>query len=284
MNRLAKLALLLLLPVGFIQANTLTPTSITIPGPAEGKKIRNAFVEDLLRLVFKSEGYSLTINYDGQEFSKGRTLRELKVGSTFDLNWFATSGMREHELRAIRIPIYQGLIGWRVLLIREADREKFSKVKSLEQLKSYIAVQRFDWADYDVLEENGLNVQGSLSFKSHSLAVKQGVADYFPRSVLEADRELKALHNHGLIIEPNLLLKYPLANYFFVNKKNEALAETIENGFERILLDGRYDELFTKHFGETLSHLKLKDRKVISLTNSQFQPLPYKPHYWYTLK
>ncbi|NMP31488.1 amino acid ABC transporter substrate-binding protein [Thalassotalea sp. M1531] len=255
--------------------------TITIPGPLSGQEVRNPFIEELLHLIFDKEGKQLELEYLERDFSKGRALKELEQGEFFDLNWSATSIQQEQELLAIKIPIYQGLIGWRILLIRKSDQAKFAQIKKLTQLKDLVAVQRFDWADYDILKENGLQVEGSLSFENHSLAVIDGIADYFPRSVLEVIRESKTPRNKQLIIEQSLLLKYPSANYFFVNKNNQALASLIKKGFDKALIDGSYAILFQKHFGDMLKALNLEKRYVLQLKNSQFPPSEHMTHYWY---
>lgn len=243
---------------------------IVIPGPLNGNKVRNPFVEELLHLVFYKNNLALDLKYYKRRYTQGRALKELSVGEDIDLNWSTTSTEREALLHAVRIPIYKGLIGWRVLLIREDNQEMFSDINTLEDLKPLLAVQRFDWTDHDVFKENGLQVEGNLGFAEHSKAVASGLADYFPRSVLEVTNEIKHERNAGLIIEKNLLIKYPAAYYFFVQKGNDKLASQLEYGLKAALDDGSYMELFNRHFGETIKALDLPNRKVIELKNSSF--------------
>ncbi|MFD2166618.1 substrate-binding periplasmic protein [Thalassotalea euphylliae] len=252
----------------FAQANQTY--RIVTPGPLDGHNVRNPFVEELLHLIFERQGLNLDLVYNDRTFTQGRALKELSESDTINLNWSATSKERQQNLRAIEIPLYQGLIGWRVLLIKQGEQSRFNTIESLEMLKSLVAVQRFDWPDYQVLKENGLNVEGNLSFENHSLAVNDGIADYFPRSVLEIVREAKESRNSGLSIESSIILKYPAAYYFFVNKDNEELARVIEKGFRLLLKDGGYISLFQAHFGEQLKSLKLDNRRVFNLKNSTF--------------
>lgn len=106
----------------------------------------------------------MTLNYHPRKYTQGRALRELSVNSEIDLNWSTTSIEREKLLKPIRIPIYRGLIGWRVLLIKGGTQERFDKITSIEDLRALVAVQRFDWTDYDILKENKFRVEGNLSF------------------------------------------------------------------------------------------------------------------------
>jgi len=265
-----------------VSAFELNKLTLTIPGPLNGQKVRNPFIEELLHLIISKEGHSLVLNYKPRQFTKGRALKELALGEFFDLNWSATSKELEQALLPIRIPISQGLIGWRVLLIKNGKQALFKRIKQLEQLRTLIGVQRFDWEDYQIMKENGLQVEGSLSFDNHSFAVRDGIADYFPRSVLEVARESKEPRNKDLIIEPSLLLKYRSANYFFVNKNNPELAKLIEQGFEKALKDGSYMTLFNKHFGHVLRELSIEKRTVLHLKNSRFPQTKTKAHHWYS--
>lgn len=265
-----------------VYAQTKT-INLVIPAPAKGLKVRNPFIEDLLTLIFNKQGKSLTIEYYERYLPQGRSLKEISSSNEIDLTWSATSLERERQLLPVRIPIYQGLIGWRVFLIRQGEQEKFSQITNLSQLSSLVGVQRFDWPDYKVLKENELDVEGNLSFENLSLAINDGIADYYPRSVLEIVRELSFDINKGLVIEQDLILKYPAAYYFFVNRNNLALATEIEAGFEQAIVDGSYMALFQRHFGEALKQLKLEERTILKLTNSQFPEMSeaVKSKYWY---
>ena len=99
-------------------------------------------------------------------------------------------------------------------------------------------------------------------------AVVTGLADFFPRSVLEITREKK---RHAdlteLMVEPNILVKYPSAVYFFVNKENQELANQIEKGFEKSIADGSFAKLFNQYFGTALEELNLDKRRVFVLEN-----------------
>lgn len=259
----------------------LQPIDIVIPGPLDGNRVRNPFVEDLLRLVFSKQGYDLNIVYFKRNYNQARALKELSQGINIDLNWSTTSIEREQELRAIRFPLYRGLIGWRVAFIRHDDQTRFSDISSAQDLREFIAVQRFDWTDFDVFRENDLPIEGNFSFKTMSKAVASGLADYFPRSVLEINNESIQSRNKDLVVEKTLLIKYPSAYYFFVNKENEELAITVESGLKKAFADGSYQVLFNRHFGNTLGLLKLDERKIIELTNSTFPDSEKVEQFWF---
>jgi len=243
---------------------------VVISAPPQGKKIRNPFIEELLSHIFINQNLTLNLIYHQQVLGQNRAVKQLSNDIDIDLNWSVTNVDREEQLLAIKLPIYQGLIGWLVLFIRPDDIEKFEAVKTINDLMNFTAVQRFDWADFDILKENLLPVEGNFTFVNHSKAVIDGLVDYFPRSVLEAQREIIAQRNQQLVIEPSLLLKYPSAHYFFVNKNNTELANIIEKGFRALIANGDYQALFNQYFGASLKKLNLDNRTVIHLKNASF--------------
>lgn len=241
---------------------------LIIPGPTAPFKVRNPFIEQLLDIIFLKQNLTLDLVYAKEHITQGRALKELNNDAVIDLTWSVTTSAREQSLTPIRIPLYQGLIGWRVFIINKHQQEKFDEINNLAALGEMLAIQRFDWPDYQVFIENNLNVDGNLAFSQMYKAIENGLADYFPRSVLEVTRELKSINSNKLAIEKSVLLKYPSSYYFFVGKQNSELAKTIKKGFELALADGSYQRLFQQHFGKTLAALKLDDRKVFHLSSS----------------
>ena len=74
--------------------------------------------------------------------------------------------------------------------------------------------------------------------------------------------------------------------YFFVSRKNAALAADIQTGLERALADGSFEALFQRHFGAILKRAELDSRRVTELNNPLLPPetplndrrLWYRPH------
>lgn len=247
---------------------TQVTVKLVIPGPSTPFKVRNPFVEKLLKIIFAKQNINLKLEYAKENISQGRALKELNNSGVIDLTWSVTTHEREQSLLPIRIPLYQGFIGWRVFIIHKDNQPTFDKVNSVSGLGELLAIQRFDWPDHQIFVENNLDVDGSLPFAQMYKAIENGLADYFPRSVLEVTRELNALQSEQLVVENTLLLKYPASYYFFVGKNNHELAKTITKGFELVLADGSYQILFQESFGNALKALNLKQRKVIHLQSS----------------
>ena len=169
----------------FLNLSLAAELKLVIPGKLQGKEIRNPYIHELLQLIFSKLDIDLTIEYSPEGLTQGRAMKALSNGNLINLNWSVTTKEREQQLLPIRIPIYKGLIGWRVFYIRKEEQELFSQVDNVDDLKNLVAIQRFDWPDYKILLANDLNVEGNIAFNRMHDAVISGLADYYPRSILE---------------------------------------------------------------------------------------------------
>lgn len=201
----------------------------------------------LLKLVLeasKAENETIDYQFTDHPFSQQRWMVELSRETGNSIMWTMTSKEREKILTPIREPLFQGLIGQRVLVIRRADQERFARIKTLDQLKSLVAGQGSQWPDNDILRANGLQVTEAADTVQlyKMLAAKR--FDYFPRGVMEISAEQAFLTKYDLIVEPHLVISYPAAIYFFVNNHNPDLAQRLYKGWARIHEDGTFDSFF----------------------------------------
>lgn len=199
---------------------------------------------------------------------QGRVLKLVARGN-IDVMWAMTSTEREAEARPIRIPLTAGLIGYRVLVVRQDQAPDFGGITRLDQLARFRGVQGHDWPDLPILQANGLTVQAEGDLMAMYRFVHNGFSDYFPRGVLEAWQEQTLHRRPSLVVEDKLLLAYPTAMYFFVGKGNDGLANRIEIGLRRLIADGRFDDLlfgFPAHH-QALQQANIGQRRVLTLTN-----------------
>ena len=73
----------------------------------------------------------------------------------------------------IRIPIYRGLIGWRIPLVSAANKDLLASVRTLDDLRRLRFGQRQDWADTPILRANGLEPQELIATISSRLVVNK---------------------------------------------------------------------------------------------------------------
>jgi hypothetical protein len=185
-----------------------------------------------------------------------------------DVIYNSSSLEREEKLWPVRIPLLKGILGYRIFLIREGDQEKLAQVQTLEELKQYSIGQGKNWADVEILEHNGFEVVKGDTKTLHRM-LAGGRFDLFSRGINEAPQEYD--ENVGelpeLRVEENLLIYYPFVRYFFFAKDDEALAARVEEGLNRLIADGTFDQMFNDYTEGFLSKVDLKNRKLFKLEN-----------------
>jgi hypothetical protein len=209
-----------------------------------------------------------TVQAFGTPMVYQRKLVSLNKGE-LDVMWAITSETREQELLPVMIPLFKGLIGYRVMVIQDTKQKEFSHVLSTQKIKNMVALQGLDWVDTDILRANGFKVETSDWYNSLYKGVSLGHYDYFPRSILEPWAEMRRYRFKNLVVENKHLLYYPAAMYFFVQKNNKALAERLEFGLNQAIDDGSFDQLlynYPAHL-KALSKGKLNTRIIHRLSN-----------------
>jgi len=203
------------------------------------------------------------------KMTQARAILSVAQKYSLDIVWTMTSKEREEILQPIRIPLLKGLLGHRIFIIRQQDKEKFAQIKSPNELKPLIAGQGHDWPDIKILKENGYNVMPVPNYDSLFSMLSLGRFDYSPRGVTEAWAEVEAHPEKELMVEETLLLKYPASIYFFVHKNNTLLADRIERGLHLSIADGSFDRLFQEHpTNKThFNFININNRKSFHLTN-----------------
>ncbi|MET0355338.1 MAG: diguanylate cyclase [Cellvibrio sp.] len=217
---------------------------------------------------------------------QARALQLVEADRELEVIWTFTTSAREEKLMPIRIPIDRGLFGWRIFLIKASDQTLFNNIENSGQLAKLRTGQGHDWPDTDILRANNFSISGSTTYEGLFDMLARNHIQYFPRSLLEAELELNSHPNHSLAIESNLVLHYPTALYFFVNKKNTELAADLEQGLRQAMADGSFKNLFDHHFSDTIRKANLNQRKIISVSNPLLPaktPLDEK-HYWFSPK
>lgn len=255
----------------FSSAPVLADSRIVIPYVSP-EDHRHDYVMSLLQLALNKTvdeygGFELV--HSDVPTEQARSLRMVKDGNGMDLAWSMTSVKREQDLLPIRVPLHKGLLGYRVFIIDPGLQPYFSRVRSLRDLKFFKAGQGHDWPDTIILRRNGLPVVVSPRYHLCFDMLSKQRFDYFPRGLIEPWSELEQYNNLNLAVEKTLLLRYPAPIYFFVNRKNQALANRIYKGLNMALDDGSFDEIFYNHpqVVEAFRKSQLKKRRILDLVN-----------------
>lgn len=199
-----------------------------------------------------------------------RALLQLNQEGEIDVFWTVTSKLREQQAIVVRVPLLNGIMGYRALLIRSRDLGDFRNIRNTQDLKRLVAGQGHDWPDIKILEQNGFTTLGTSNYDAIIELLRAGRIDYFPRALHEAVIEAESLNDPEIIIAPSVLIHYPSYVFFFVSKSKPELAKRVERGLNIARQDGSFAALFDeyinfKHIEKTLN---LSERTVFKLDNS----------------
>ncbi|WP_229258376.1 hypothetical protein [Duganella rivi] len=238
----------------------------------------------LLQLALAKAGGEYRAEVSPLGMQQNRALTELQSPQgRIDVVGTMTSAERETKLLPIRIPMTRGLIGWRIGLLRSDHRDLLQSVRGLDDLKHFNAGQGHDWPDLQILRHSGVPVQPITIYHTLFGMLNANRIDWVPRSVNEIWREV-ARHPE-LVVDPYVVVRYPTADYFFVNRNNSALAEAIRRGLETALADGSFEKLFYVHYGALIRQARLDKRVLIQLPNPLLSPATplQRKELWFTL-
>lgn len=271
--------LLLLYFCGSTQAQNHTPSWTIAVSP------RDNYPYELIKLALdstiQSHG-SYQLNSYKKQHSFNRRHYMLEQGLTFQITSFGASQSVNSNLIAIEVPIYQGMLGFRLLATNIDSNKELITVQSLEELQALKAGFNNQWSDFPIFKLNELRVETASNFISLYSMLHYNRFDYLPRSIREIDVELERFKgtSTNLLINDTLALYYPHPVYFHVSPKYKNLAKRIEIGMNNILNNGTFKSLFLSHHAEIIDKHKPNQLNVIHLKRDKhFRPV--NTHWWY---
>lgn len=226
----------------------------------------------LLELALKKAEVNFEMRADVRAMPQSVAIKRLAAGLNVNVVWSMTTREREEQLLPVRIPIDKGLFGYRIAFVSNKNPHLLAKIKTLQDLHALTAGQGHDWPDTEILRANSLKVNTTSSHHNLFPMMSAGRFDYFPRSVLEIWDEVAMPGAQDAVVDDSLLIYYPVAVYFFVNKGDKALAQVLEKGLNRAIADGSFDALYYERFGAVLKRARLHERTAIGLNNPLLPP------------
>ena len=236
------------------------------------------------RDIYFTQLLKLALEHSGQEFQlismpvptipEERSMKMLQE-RYYDIHWMSTTPNREKQLLPIYIPLDKGLIGWRLALVHNDNKDLFANVTSLQDLKKMTAGLGHHWPDTLIFNANHLQVFTATTTSGLQKMLSLKRIDYFPRSILEIWQEHATSEYPELTIEPHIVMTYPAAIYFFVSKDNSVLQRLIKLGLELAIADGSFDRLFQQNFAAVIQLANLQQRRRFNLTNSLITDTEY---------
>lgn len=263
-------------------AQIFTPTTDTLtnrlhivtPPLEKSAQAHEIFYLQLLQLALEKNVATdgpFVIEQHSRHLSHKRFLSELaRENGAIDIIWTMNDDKREQELLPIKVSLLRGLNSYRIFLIRQEDQYKFNTITTVQELSKLTAGSATNWPDTPILESNGIPVVTAAHYELLFTMLAAKRFDYFPRGLYEIWNEQQAHKDKNLSIEPSIMLHYPAPIYFFVNKKNTALASRIERGILLAIKDGSFDKLFFSipNFKKGFDEMHNSSRRIFTLTTA----------------
>lgn len=253
--------------IGMMFTNSASATTIRTNFVSDGA--REQYPLDLLRAAFKHlPNEDLTFSHHHENVNQARMFSML-TDSEIDLIWVGTRPDLEVDFLPIRVPLFKGLLGHRIFIIRNGEQSKFSAIDSFQDLLQLKAGQGRFWGDTKILESAGIPVVKPVNYPNLFDMLDGERFDYFPRAVHEPWPEVTRNQHLDLAIEKDLMLIYPMPLYFFTNKNNKALAQKIETGLMEIVKSGEFDTIFFENedIKTALDQANIANRRVYRIDN-----------------
>lgn len=227
----------------------------------------------MLDLALQKSGGQYRIDIKQEALTSAR-LREDLIEGDLDVIWAATDTDMETHALPVRIPLYKGLLGYRVLIVHKDNTRLFAGVDSFQDLKQFSFGQGRGWPDTAILGANGLEVVQASKYEGLFYMTDGKRFDAYPRGVHEPWAEIASRPDLELTVDSNVLLVYRMPFYLFVTPKRPDLAEAVYRGLRQAVTDGSFDKVF--YADETvrmvMSKAQIKGRKVFELTNPDLPP------------
>ncbi|MFD1746873.1 hypothetical protein ACFSE1_15460 [Rhizobium helianthi] len=242
---------------------------------------------EVLKLAIEKSGknYSLKPSPTGYSSNAGM-VDAIANGAQIDIAWVNASKAVSAKLLSVPFPVDMGLGGYRLFLIDGSRQDEFSRVKSLSDLKNFIALQGTGWADVDVLRKSDLTVRTGPQKNLYRMTIgKRG--DYFARGVNEAlnEQAKQSAELPTLAVEKSLVLQYPSASIFYVSRNRPELRDDLMRGLEAAWQDGSFEKVFLSYPDIKLALEKgnLKNRTIIKIPNPNLPEdiLAMDTRYWF---
>jgi hypothetical protein len=262
----------LAVPGGPARAVGADERPLSFSGGIDANDRRYDYPRELLELALERAGSRRTVRQVGG-MSQARLAVEVAEGR-LDVLILPMSWPTNLAVMPVRLPLRRGLLGVRLLLARAAQAGELAAVTSLDQLRSrYRMGYGADWVDRPAYSALGFRTVLGSSYTGLFDMLRAGRFDFLHRGVNEIWAEIDHPRlGRGLAVVPSLALRYPLDDYFWVRRGNDALATLIERGLNAARADGSFGALYERWFGTGIRRAALGQRRVLELGGYPVEP------------
>ncbi len=233
------------------------------------------YLTDLLALVLeetREEFGDYRVEYYSNALSPTRSKKEAERGDNIN-TLFAPDWMGPYldinKVIRLTYPVFNGLLGFRAIVVNPADVADFQKIGSINEFKELNAGQGTSWSEVHILRSNGLPVVESQTFDALFPMLSLRRYDYLPLSILEIYDSVNNVPNHQqqYAIVDTVTIFYPFPFYLYVNRQQPELARRLQRGLEIAASRGSLPALFSRTFPDVEAQLLQQTKKVMLLNN-----------------
>jgi hypothetical protein len=243
----------------------------------------------LLELALEKADGEHTISIVTLEGTPRSRMVTMLASNDTDFNVMVTGITSERHalLKTVPVPLMRGLLGYRILIVRDESADAIKEIETFEELKQISIGSGTDWPDTLILREAGLQIT-SADYENLFQMVSMGRIQAYARGVLEPYIELEDRADifPNLKVDDTIALVYPFDAFFFVNQSDTSRYEILLQGLERAYEDESFLTYFenSQGFRYATEHAKIGKRKRFYLENRSVPDLieAIPSHYWYS--
>ncbi len=222
----------------------------------------------VLKLALDASHMPYRLSLNGKNANNNR-IRKMLTDGQITVADFGTSMSFENDFNAVLLPLDYGTSGWRLLAMHKANLHLTANINSVADLEAVVLGQGSGWSDVDILNRAGLRVSTAPKLKHlfRMLEVKRFEALPLGANEIYSLVDLYQNKDASIIVEPSLLIIYPFARLFFVNKNNVRLHSILKTGLENAFADGSLWKLFRNHPQNSalFNKANLTKRRIINI-------------------
>jgi hypothetical protein len=210
-----------------------------------------------------------------RSYATPRLRREIHIGQVVNVHagpWrpleTSEDKLAERSLR-VNVSILQDLLGYRRLLIRREDVDRFRHIRDAQDLKKLVIGQANGWVDVDIYRHNGYRVNDTPTPATLFDMLANKRFDYIPISLMDVDTVLATRPEVAdrLVVLRDITLFFPLPVIFYVSPQEPRLAQRLEAGLQLARHDGSLDRLFKGSFAREFQLLREGSARRFVLAN-----------------
>lgn len=236
-----------------------------------------AFARALTRAALDAAGHQ-ALFVDAPLCNERRKIALLKQGRThLDLMPVTPERLKlaaRGEILMLPVPLDRGLLGYRLNLLLESDRELLQKVYSVEDLRAFTIGQGEGWRDVVLYRAAGIPTKEVKDWRNAEFVpqMQTGFFQLFPLGLEEALSyflpHFRQFHPE-LLADPYILIRYPWFRFVWVSPKAQGgaqLYESLEAGFGIIAQNGTFLQVYKEHKPQLPADEFFK-RRIVELEN-----------------